>query len=491
MEKTRERGVFSMEKQINQFLIETLENNNLDFDDSFLDKYYELFDNKKYLEKDFDFIYEDMEQIYEIKKYSVPYDESSTKIYKKLIFSVINTSDKKKILKQIPLITYLDVENILYTYLFKNNYFDNFLEIKDSFIDNLKKCNINVDTKNISKNHWENEAFENYKKGLEEKDFNKIYNFIEAVQRGNFMYEPYLDFLSFVVVKMFFNDFVNILDSTDNVFKINYVLNKLEIKDKLLLANKTKNILVKFDAIRSSVYFQSNHHSCSNLLKDENELISNITLFLTQDKRVWKDFLQYFLIYPSRNPQLFLPLSEVLNQSQYDVIDIFIDTIKINQYFDENSKEALNNCILKIKSNEVQKYIMEKLFIRWKNFIDNYEDYMGTLFLTDVIDIVIVYVREFLSKEVIEKEIKQLIFNIEEIDNKWFKNSSEQGNYLYKQLSKLFVYGFALDNYSLDDLKNEIKYLLQNIENNLRNESVYKTKSTLQLFNEYIIKEIM
>ncbi|QNM90589.1 hypothetical protein HOO34_02315 [Aliarcobacter cryaerophilus] len=478
-----------MEKQINTFLIELLENNNSDFDDSFLDKYYELFDTKKYLGKDFDSIYEDMEHTYNIKKYSIPYYESSTKIYKKLIFSVINTSDKKKTLKQIPLIIYLDVENILYTYLFKNNYFDNFLEIKDFFIGNLKKCNINVDTKNISKNHWESEAFENYKKGLEEKDFNKIYNFIEAVQRGKFMYEPYIDFVSFIVVKMFFNDFVNILDSTDNVFKINYVLSKLEIKDKLLLANKTKNVLVKFDAIRSGVYFQSNNHICSNLLKDENELISNIILSLTQNKRVWKGFLQYFLIYPSRNPQLFLPLSEVLNQSQYDVIDIFINTIKINQYFDENSKEALNNCILKIKNDEIQKYIMEKIFTRWKDFIDSYEDFIGNLFLTDITDIVIVYAKEFLSKEVIEKEIKQLIFNIEEIDNKWFNNSSEQGNYLYKQLSKLFVYGFALEKYKLINLRNKIKYLLQNIENDLRSEYTNNTKTTIQLFNEYILKE--
>lgn len=478
-----------MEKQINQFLIEILENNNLDFDNSFLDKYYELFDTKKYLGKDFELIYEDMEQIYEIKKYSIPYDENSTKIYKKLIVSMINTSDKKKILKHIPLIIYLDVENILYNYLFKNNYFDNFLEIKDFFIGNLKDCNINIDTKNISKNYWESEAFENYKKGLEEKDFNKIYNFIEAVQRGNFMYEPYIDFISFIVVKMFFNDFVNILDSTDNIFKINYVLSKLEIKDKLLLANKTKNILVKFDVIRSSVYFQSNNHSCSNLLKDENELVSKNILSLTQDKQVWKDFLQYFLIYPSRNPQLFLPLSVTLKESQNDIIDIFIDTVKINQYLDDNSKEALNNCILRIKNDEIQEYIMEKIFIRWKDFIDNYEDYMGNLFLTDAIDIVIVYVREFLSKEVIEKEIKQLIFNIEEIENKWFKNSSEQGNYLYKQLSKLFVYGFSLEKYELINLKNEIKYLLQNIKNDLIGESTHKTKSTLQLFNEYILKE--
>ncbi|MDD2975108.1 MAG: hypothetical protein PHZ10_08450 [Aliarcobacter cryaerophilus] len=478
-----------MEKQINTFLIELLENNNSDFDDSFLDKYYELFDTKKYLGKDFDSIYKDMEHTYNIKKYSIPYDNNSSEIFKELVLNVVNILDNKKRLKLIPLVVYLDVENILYNYLFEKDYFDNFLEIKDFFIGNLKDSNINIDTKNISKNHWESEAFENYKKGLEERDFNKIYNFVEAVQRGNFMYEPFIDFLSFISVKMFFEDFVNILNDSNNVFKINYLLNNLTIKEKLLLANKTKNVLVKFDAIRSSVYFQSNHHSYSNLLKDENELISNITLFLTQDKRVWKDFLQYFFIYPSRNPQLFLPLSEVLNQSQYDVIDIFIDTIKINQYFDENSKEALNNSVLKIKSDKIQKYIMEKLFIRWKNFIDNYEDYMGNLFLTDVIDIVIVYAREFLSKEVIEKEIKKLIFNIEEIDNKWFKNSSEQGNYLYKQLSKLFVYGFALEKYKLINLKSKIKYLLQNIENDLRSEYTNNTKTTIQLFNEYILKE--
>lgn len=82
--------------------------------------------------------------------------------------------------------------------------------------------------------------------------------------------------------------------------------------------------------------------------------LSQMSYFLTQNKKVWEDFLKYFMIYPSRNPKLFLPLSEVLNQSQYDVIDIFIDTVKINQYFDENSKEALNNSVLKIKSDEIQ-----------------------------------------------------------------------------------------------------------------------------------------
>lgn len=475
-----------MEKQINQFLTQILESNTSKLDDSFLDKYYELFDTKKYLGKDFDSIYEDMEQTYSIKKYSIPYDDNSTAIYKQLVLSVVNVSDDKKILKLIPLIVYLDIENILYNYLYDNNYFDCFTEIKDFFIGTLKDSNVFNDTNNISSHHWESEAYESYKQGLEQKDFTKIYNFVETVQRENFMYEPYIDFLSFVSVKMFFDDFVDVLNSVNDVFKIKYLLNNLTTKEKLLLANETKNILVIFDAIRSSVYFQSTHQCCSNLLKDDNELISKNMLSLTQNKQVWKDFLQYFLIYPSRNPQLFLPLADVLSQSNDDILDIFVDTVKINQYFDEDSKKALNNSILKIEDDEIQKYIMEKIFTKWKDFIDSYEDYMGSLFLTDVIDIAIVYVREFLSKEAIEKEINQLIFDIEEIDNYWFKDSSEHGNYLYKQLSKLFVFGISLEKHSLDDLKNDTRDLLQNIKNDLKHEYTNKTKSTMQLFNEYI-----
>lgn len=487
MEKIRQRRVFGMEKQINKYLTQILENNNSNIDDSFLNKYYELFGTKKYLGKDFDYIYEDMEQVYGIKKYSISYDKNSTKIYKKLVESVVSISDNKKRLKLIPLIVYLDIENILYKHLYKDKYFDSFIEAKDYFIGNLKDSGVTIDTKNISKYHWESEVYESYQEGLEQKDFTQIYNFVEAVQRGNLMYEPYIDFLSFVSVKIFFDDFVKVLDSINDVFKIQYLLNNLPTKEKLLLANKTKNILVKFDAIRSSVYFKSNHHSSINLLKDENELISKNMFSVIQSKQYWKCFLQYFLVYPSRNPQLFLPLSDVLNESNKDDIDIFIDTIKINQYFDEDSKEALNNSILKIQEDEVKKYIMEKIFIKWKKFIDSYEDYMGNLFLTDVIDIVIVYIREFLPKGVISKEIKQLIFNVEEIDNHWFTNSSEQGNYLYKQLTKLFVFGLSIEKHSLDDLKSEVKILLQNIENDLKREYSHNTKTTLQLFNEYIL----
>lgn len=480
-----------MEKQISQFLAGILEHNPSKLDDSFLDKYYELFDTKKYLGKDFDSIYEDMETAYDIRKYSIPYDDNSTEIYKQLVLSVVNIFDNKKRLKLIPLIVYLDIENILYNYLHEKKYFDSFIEAKDYFIGTLKDSSASVDTKNLSKHHWESEAYESYQQSLEQKDFTKIYNFVEAVQSRNFLYEPYIDFLSFVSVKMFFDDFVNVLDTINDVFKIKYLLNNLTTKEKLLLTDKTKNSLVKFDALRSSVYFKSNHHSCTNLLKDENELIAKNMLSLRQDKQVWQDFLQYFLVYPSRNPQLFLPLADVLSQSSDDILDIFIKTIKINQYFDEDSKEAINNSILKIKDDKVQEYIMKKIFLRWKEFIDSYEDYMGNLFLTDVIDIAIVYVREFVSKEVIEKEIQQLMFNVEEIDNHWFKGSVEQGNYLYKQLTKLFVFGISLKKHGLYDLKDDLIYMLQNIESDLRGEYIDKTKSTMQLFNEYIIIETL
>jgi hypothetical protein len=72
-----------------------------------------------------------------------------------------------------------------------------------------------------------------------------------------------------------------------------------------------------------------------------------------------------------------------------------IQTIKINKHIDNNSKEALNSLVLHIKNDVIQKAILEKLFYRWDEFVDNYNEYLGSIILTDIVDIVIVYIRDF------------------------------------------------------------------------------------------------
>ena len=482
-----------MEEQITPLLINTLKNIiSYKNDINILENYYQLFDNKKYSGTNFNEIYKDMKEVYSLDLQSLRYGHNNHNeqlIYKDLIIAIINEIDLDRKMKLIPLIIYLDNDRILYEHLYQINFFDDFIEEHKDFFTTTVKCS-SIKVKNmeqLSSYHHEKELFDEYEQGLKDLDFLKIYNTVESYERGiGFRFNNYLDFKVFIYFKYFFVDLVDILNNKEDMFEIIYLINILNIEEILNLATKSNNYLLKFEAIRTSIYFKNNSQYCLNLSKNEQELISNIILEFSERKCFWKDFISYYLSYPLRNPQLFKPMANAINIMDQDSIDYLVQNIKIDKYINDDSKEALNSCILHIKHDDIQKDILSKLFIRWENFIDNYNEYFGSIILTDIIDIVIVYVRDFLNKDLIINNINNILNKIDEIDNKWFKDSLEKTNYFYKNMSKLFIYGFTLDKYELYDLKNNY---LEVCKNNrlLQRENTYQSKTTLQLFETYIL----
>lgn len=201
---------------------------------------------------------------------------------------------------------------------------------------------------------------------------------------------------------------------------------------------------------------------------------------------MWQQFISFYLEYPSRYPQLFKALSKAIIQLDEKSVDLLLHGIKLSKFLSNESKEALNSCFLNIQKDEIQKYCLETLFLRWLDFIGTSSDYFGSIVLTDIIDLIVVYIRDFLDKNVIIQEIERVLYNLEEIDNKWFIDGLEHSNYFYKQMTKLFVYGFALEKYKLYDLKEKISLICSGASV-LENEKSYQTKTTLQLFKEYIV----
>lgn len=482
-----------MEKQIENIFGEIISNpfNNI----GFLDKYFILFEKRKYLEKDFENIYNDMQNAYFYGRYFHMDDEELVIIFKKLLSCVIHEKNDKTRMKVIPLIIYLnsiaqDINNILYKYLYENLYFESFNHIKDFFIGTISSsdCNINLDNLPMYY-HLEKELTQSYYLGIQNNDLKKIYDFLDAHERrGSFFPEPYIEFLSYVSVKIFFDDFVNIINNK-NPLDIQFLIKNFTTEDKLKIAINSNNNFLKFDVIRSLVYFNSNNQFSKNLLKNENELISEIIISLSRDENNWKDFLQYFFIYPSRNPQLFLPFASTIDNLSYNKIDVLIKFIKIERFNNEIARISINNLVLKMKDDEKQKYILQRIHNRWIDFIENYHDYFGDIFLTDVIDIVIVYIREFLTKSNIELILNQSMYNLEEIDNQWFKDGSEMSNYFYKQLTITFVYSFGIEQHKLYEIRSKLKVLLAKYRWLKNEHSINNQKTTLQLFNEYIFNE--
>jgi len=482
-----------MEEQLTPLLTNILANNQIyHVDMSILEKYYQLFDSKRYLGNGFEDIYSDIRDAYNIDLQSLRYGYNNRNeqiTYQNLILAVINETDTKKKKKLTPLIIYLDSNRIFYDYLYKINYFDNFVySIKDFFIGTISDSGVRVNnTEELSPHHQEKEWFENYKKGIKSLNFKQIYSFIEGIERGmGHRFDIYLDFLIFIAYKYFFEDLVKIANNKKDMFEIIYLTNILNVEETLNLADKSNNYLLKFESIRKAVYFNSNNNYCLNLLRVERDLLKNIIVKLSKDSCIWQQFLDYYLEYPLRSIQLFEPMSKTIVDINSKCISSLIQTIKIDKHIDDDSKEALNSLILNIKNDVIQKEILEKLFYRWDEFVDNYSEYFGSIILTDIIDIVIVYIRDFLDKTLVINNINKILYNLDEIENFWFKDRSEQTNYFYKQMSKLFVYAFVLDKYELYDMKEKISIICNNNQI-LKKEQGYQTKTTLQLFETHVI----
>jgi len=437
-------------------------------------------------------IYKDMKEAYSLDLNSLRYGynvEEEQKKYQALVQAIIQTNNKKDKIKLIPLIVYLDIQNILYYHLESIDFFLDFSELKDYFVNTVNKLDVNINLDDIPENHWEIELYNKYILGLKNLEFNKIYNFVEAYERGmRYRFDTYFDFLVFVTYRLFFNDLVKIINERKNTFEIIYLTHNLSIEETLTLATHSHNILLKFEAIRKSVYFKSNKQYSLNLLKNERKFLQNIILDFSKDNYLWQEFLKFYLLYPSRNPQLFEPLSKVVSLLEKDKIDMLVESIKINLYISDDSRIALNSCFLEIENDDKQRYCLEKLFYKWENFINTSNDYFLGIVLTDIFDMVIIYIRDFLDKDEIIKKVEKIIYELEEIDNRWFKDALEQKSYFYKQMSKLFAYGFVFEKYEMHILKNKIRDICMNsIE--LQTESHHNMKTTLQLFNEYIFMD--
>lgn len=446
-----------------------------------LDIYLKLYDEKNYRNTFYNLTYKNVIQHfidYKIYDYdelygSLPNKKEIINKYKKEIIVIDDIEIKKKVL---PLILFIGEE--FYQELYETDFFN---DLQEFLSKEIKEINFDIDLSALDEDSYQFENQSKLKEEVEKFDFNTILEFdFSQPTMGN---NQYVRFIYFIAEKIFFEEYCNILNDKDS-YSFLYLTNPLEwdnnptntrdrnrrIKLLQYITGKNKLILeIRF--LRDLVWYEY-----------DVQLIKEIILNLSKDINIWKSFSNYYLNSPSGYVKLFQPLGELLHDLNQENIDILIDSIRINKYTQNDNIKALNNCFL-----EANNYIIEKIFQKWLDYIDSYNDYFSSILLTDVRDILIECVKKYLTKDIIEEELKRCVNNIEEINNKWFKSNIEQNNYFYKNMSKLFVYGVAVEKYNLKSIKVDIinicnKSLLLNREDTYGND-----KSTLKLFNEYII----
>jgi len=449
-----------------------------------LNKYLQLYDEKKYRDTFYNFTYSEIIQHfidYEIYNYYKQYGSLPNKYVKEII--TINDTEMKK--KVFPLILFMGKN--FYKKLYKNGFFN---DLKEFLLKDFHEINFDINLINIDKDSYLFENQSSIKQEIMEFNFRVILDFgISQPTIGNYQYAK---FIYFIADKMFFEEYCEVLSNKDSFSFLN-LTNSLEWDDdnadsrnkkrrmKLLEHITGKNkIILEIRFLRDLLCYEDTEQ-----FEHDNQLIKKIILDLSQDSNIWKYFCDYFFNVPRQYKRLFQSLGALIEVLEKDQIDILIDSIKIDNF--TNNRKILNNCFFSIKNNETKKEVFKKIFYRWNEFVNCYEEYLGSIILTDIIDVVIHYIRVFGDKTIIIKNINNIIGKLCEIDNFWFKDRLEQENYYYKQMSKLFVYGSAIDRFHLSELKEKISYICKN-SYILTKEHVYQNnKSTLQLFKEHII----
>jgi len=450
------------------------------------DTYLKLYDKKSYRNIFYNFTYSEMidhfieYQIYEYDEVydRLPNENEIINKFKKKITDITDIEIKKKVL---PLILFLGEE--FYKDLYKNDFFN---DLKEFLLQELKDINFDINLTFLDKNSYQFENQSTLKKEIEELNFNTIIEF--GFARSTMGNNQYVRFIYFIAEKLFFEGYCKVLNDK-NSFNFLYLTNSLEWDYNATDTRDTKRRieLLKYILSKNKLILEIRFLRDLLWYTYDKKLVKNIVLNLSENIDVWKSFSNYYLNSPSRYKKLFQPLGELIVNLEKEKIDILISFIKMDRFSQDDNKKAFKSLFFNIKDIEKQKYISRKIYDKWVTYLENYQDYFSSIILTDVIDIVIYYIQEYLDKNIAIKELNIAIDNIQEIDNKWFKDISEQNNFFYKQMSKIFVYSCVIGKYSLDDIKSQIQNICDNSYLLKSEEGYGKDKTTLKLFNEYIL----
>jgi len=346
---------------------------------SLLDKYFNLYDDKNYKEKIYEFSYNSIiGHFIDYKIYSSDNGRllDQDTINKKLKKIIIEVKDLKSKVKLIPLILFLGEE--YWKYLIEINYFDDMHSI---LLDDFKSLSFKIDYNQINEYSY---VYQNHKEminGIERKDFQKIIDFNMNPNMGNHQYN---NFIYLIANKYFFDDYYA-LDKKDD-FTFLFFLSSLE-----------HGCTDGFDKRLRILEFLTNNKSLLQikllydilLQGDNEEFICKTIMDFSVNLELWQQFVSFYLEYPSRYPKLFKPLSKIMIQLDLKNVDLLLRGINLSGFVSNESQEALNSCFLNIEKEDMRKYCLETLFQKWLDFIDTSCDYFGSIVLTDVIDLVI------------------------------------------------------------------------------------------------------
>ncbi len=291
---------------------------------------------------------------------------------------------------------------------------------------------------------YEKEYFTSYQEGLQEGNLSKVYQFIDALSRGLALKGNY--FLEEAVSFLFWADLdilINIFNCKSDLLSIYYLLQGLNIDEKLSVCLKLSNPFAEIECIREIITSLRDE-----LSQNQTNILSECLInFSNNHNDFWSKFLSYFNLYPSRYPILQKPLGKALASMPEKCLIEYVHSMEINQF--QNNPIPINECVnsfINHSSEDRIKLLLNLIFQKWNDFMEmalNSSFNIFKIFFTNFFDCVVAYLSYEVKESQLIEVIEQTVKRLNSINSNWFDSKTSQTSYFYILLSKLFAYSTA------------------------------------------------
>ncbi len=225
--------------------------------------------------------------------------------------------------------------------------------------------------------------------------------------------------------------------------EIYYLLQGLNIDEKLRVCLKVSNLLTEIECIREIITPFS-----SELSQNQLDLLSECLIKLSNSYNdFWSKFLSYFNVYPSRYPLLQKPLGKALASMSKQCLIEYVNLMNIDQF--QSNPWLINECLnsfINHSSEDRIKFLLNLIFQKWDDFMEiglNSGFKIFNIFFTGFFDCVVTYLSYELKESQLIEVVEEVVKRLDSISSNWFDSKASQISYFHVLLSKLFTYSTA------------------------------------------------
>ncbi len=392
----------------------------------------------------------EIEKQYQLIRYKICRKEDMKLIYQRMIAGVVVRlkENPERLQEYIPLIQYLDEK----TYFYRQIILIQELEerLKKLSVGILKSLRIQTGhSRTLPKYDRESEMLVDFERAEGSYEFHKIYEFLDACERGNslmiYFTTPVLKlYVSFLYEKAP-NELIGIVNDMEQTVLLHYLSRLLDYGQQVTVAIGTTNKRYWFEALRAATYMLPKTIDGILVIKEHYKQYKSLFLNCSGDLDLWGHILKYFGDFPSRAPGFYYLLGECLEEMSSDAVRAAAKIISlemVNERIENQNWEIFLINREDAISGDNGKIFLGVIFERWQSMIEEDREYLLEEIHTTVDGLVGKYIQEQMAEEEKRKRYSMYAEQLRELPNEWFYSKSKQQirYYQLKTYLRFFIY---------------------------------------------------